>query len=70
MRVSTGGQAEEGVSLAAQEAKVRQWTELNDHEILSVHVDAGISGSGMKQPSSPLSKTPLNGCWKEITATF
>jgi len=49
VRVSTGGQAEEGVSLAAQEAKVRQWTALNDHEVLSVHEDAGISGSGMTQ---------------------
>tara|TARA_R110002126_G_scaffold10067_20_gene45178 strand:- start:1979 stop:2674 length:696 start_codon:yes stop_codon:yes gene_type:complete len=51
VRVSTGGQAEEGVSLAAQDAKIRQWAELNDHEVLSVHEDAGISGSGMTQRS-------------------
>jgi len=49
VRVSTGGQVEEGVSLAAQEAKIHQWAELNEHEVLSVHEDAGISGSGMKQ---------------------
>ncbi len=49
VRVSTGGQAEEGVSLAAQEAKIRQWTELHDHEVLSVHEDAGISGAEMTQ---------------------
>ena len=45
MRVSTGGQAEEGVSLAAQDAKIHQWAELNDHRVLSVHEDAGVSGS-------------------------
>lgn len=49
VRVSTGGQAEEGVSLPAQEAKIRQWAELNDHEVLGVHEDAGISGAGMSQ---------------------
>lgn len=49
VRVSTGAQAEEGVSLPAQEAKIRQWAELNDHEVLRVYEDAGISGAGMTQ---------------------
>jgi site-specific DNA recombinase len=44
IRVSTEGQAVEGVSLAAQESKIRAWAELNNAESVSVFVDAGISG--------------------------
>lgn len=44
IRVSTERQAEEGVSLEAQEAKIRAWAELNDAELVDVHVDAGLSG--------------------------
>lgn len=44
IRVSTEGQAEDGVSLDAQEAKIRAWAELNDAELLAVHCDAGLSG--------------------------
>lgn len=44
LRVSTSGQAEEGVSLDAQESKARAWCELNDYEVKAVFTDAGISG--------------------------
>ena len=47
LRVSTGGQVEDGVSLAAQRAKIRQWAELNDYEVLGIYEDAGLSGSKM-----------------------
>ncbi len=49
VRVSTEGQVEEGVSLAAQAAKIRQWAELNDYEMVSLHEDAGLSGAKMSQ---------------------
>ena len=49
VRVSTGAQAEEGVSLSAQKAKIRQWADLNDYEVLSIHEDAGLSGAKMAQ---------------------
>jgi site-specific DNA recombinase len=49
VRVSTEGQAEEGVSLAAQAAKIRQWAELHDCEVASLHEDAGLSGAKMSQ---------------------
>ncbi len=49
VRVSTEGQAEEGVSLAAQAAKIRQWAELNDCDVASLHEDAGLSGAKMSQ---------------------
>lgn len=44
LRVSTSGQAEEGVSLEAQEAKIRAYCQLNDLELTTIHTDAGISG--------------------------
>lgn len=43
-RVSTEGQAADGVSLEAQEAKIKAYCELNNLELLGVHVDAGLSG--------------------------
>jgi site-specific DNA recombinase len=47
IRVSTEGQASEGVSLEAQKAKIASWCELNGYELGAVHVDAGISGGKM-----------------------
>jgi site-specific DNA recombinase len=44
LRVSTIGQAIDGVSLSAQESKARAWCELNDYEVKAVFTDAGISG--------------------------
>lgn len=44
LRVSTAKQAQEGVSLEAQEAKARAWCDFNDYEVKAVHIDAGISG--------------------------
>lgn len=43
-RVSTEGQAVEGVSLAAQEARIAAWAASTGSEVFSVHSDA-ISGS-------------------------
>ena len=47
IRVSTEGQATDGVSLDAQRAKIEAWAMLNDYELAAIHVDAGISGKGM-----------------------
>lgn len=44
VRVSTEGQAQDGVSLAAQEAKIRAWTELNNATEVVIFTDAGLSG--------------------------
>ncbi len=44
IRVSTQGQAEDGVSLDAQEAKVRSWADLNGAEEVVIFRDEGISG--------------------------
>ena len=48
VRVSTQGQADEGVSLDAQRAKIEAWCSLNDAELVAVFEDAGISGGSMK----------------------
>lgn len=44
LRVSTAGQVEDGISIEAQEAKVRAWAELNGAEEILVFRDEGISG--------------------------
>lgn len=44
IRVSTTMQADEGVSLDAQRAKLEAWCTLNGYELVSVHTDAGLSG--------------------------
>jgi len=43
-RVSTTGQAEDGVSLDAQQAACRRWCEQQGLAVLDVCVDAGVSG--------------------------
>jgi len=47
IRVSTQGQADEGVSLEAQRAKIQAWCQLNDAELVAVFEDAGLSGASM-----------------------
>ena len=47
IRVSTQGQADEGVSLAAQRTKIEAWCIANDMELVAVFEDAGISGGSM-----------------------
>lgn len=50
VRVSTEEQAREGVSLAAQEAKIRAYAELYDLELVDVVIDAGVSAKTLKRP--------------------
>ncbi len=45
LRVSTGKQVEEGLGLDVQEAVCRAWAGLNDHVIVGVEADEGISGT-------------------------
>ncbi len=44
IRVSTEQQADEGVSLVSQRAKIEAWCELNDYELTAIYEDVGISG--------------------------
>jgi site-specific DNA recombinase len=48
IRVSTEKQANEGVSLEAQESRINAWCVANGYELAGVYVDAGISGKKME----------------------
>jgi site-specific DNA recombinase len=50
VRVSTTKQADEGVSLEAQEAKLRAYAQLYDLSIVDVIVDAGVSAKTLDRP--------------------
>lgn len=61
-RVSTTDQATEGVSLEAQEAKIKAWCLLNDFTLGGVFVDAGISGK--RADNRPELQAALAACPK------
>lgn len=44
VRVSTKGQAEEGLSIEIQKKKINAWATMADHEMIEVFCDEGISG--------------------------
>lgn len=44
IRVSTEEQAAEGVSIEAQREKLVAWCTVNEHELVEVYIDAGLSG--------------------------
>ncbi len=50
IRVSTEKQADRGVSLEAQRAKVAAYAELYDLEVVEVVVDAGVSAKSLDRP--------------------
>jgi len=50
LRVSTQEQAEKGLSLAAQRAKVTAYAALHDLELVAVVVDAGVSAKTLDRP--------------------
>lgn len=49
VRVSTDKQAEEGISIDAQIAKIQAWASLNDYELIHVYSDEGISGASLNK---------------------
>lgn len=50
-RVSTDQQAQDGVSLAAQEQKIKEYCSLNGLELLRVEVDDGYSAKTLERPA-------------------
>jgi DNA invertase Pin-like site-specific DNA recombinase len=50
LRVSTDKQADRGVSLDAQRAKLRAYAELYEPELVDVIVDAGYSAKSLDRP--------------------
>lgn len=50
VRVSTQGQADDGISLDAQRAKIAAWCEVNGYNLAAIFEDAGISGTKADRP--------------------
>lgn len=50
IRVSTTEQAQEGLSLAAQEARIRAYCTAKGWDLLRIYQDAGISGKSLDRP--------------------
>lgn len=51
LRVSTDKQADKGVSLDAQRAKVEAYAQLYDLELVAIEVDAGVSAKSLARPA-------------------
>ena len=51
LRVSTDKQADEGVSLEAQRAKLEAYASLYDLDLVAVEVDAGVSAKSLDRPA-------------------
>ena len=49
-RVSTEEQAKEGISLEAQQAKIKVFATLHDLDILEIITDEGVSGKDLERP--------------------
>lgn len=45
VRVSTTGQAADGVSIDAQKRAIQEWSERNQMKLISIETDAGVSGT-------------------------
>jgi site-specific DNA recombinase len=60
-RVSSATQASEGLSLAAQEEKLRQYCALHDLELVEVIVDGGRSGGSLNRPGLQRALAMLKG---------
>ena len=66
VRVSTPGQSENGVSLEAQRERIEAWAKANGADLLSVHVDAGLSGKSAH--NRPALQTALTQACREKAA--
>ncbi len=63
IRVSTIGQAVEGISLEAQKERIESWCHASGYELVAMHVDAGISGK--KTCNRPGLQNALNEACRE-----
>jgi DNA invertase Pin-like site-specific DNA recombinase len=61
VRVSTEEQASQGVSLQAQEEKIRQYAALYDLDLVDVIHDAGASAKSLKRPGLQQALSLLDG---------
>lgn len=50
IRVSTDEQAREGYSIDAQKNRLTQYCQINDHEIVGIFIDDGVSAKNLNRP--------------------
>ncbi len=63
VRVSTEGQAVDGVSLEAQTAKIEAWCRVNEFDLTGLFVDAGVSGKRAdNRPELQKALISVTGC--------
>ena len=58
IRVSTEGQAQEGVSLGAQRAAIEHWCKAHGHDLVEIYEDAGLSGAKLERPGLQNAQKP------------
>lgn len=68
VRVSSIGQAVEGISLEAQRAKIQAWCDYNEYELSEIFSDEGISGK--KASNRPGLQQALNSIGKGDVLVF
>jgi site-specific DNA recombinase len=66
LRVSTEGQARDGISLDAQRDRIQAWASANGYTLAAVHVDSGISGG--KLTNRPAAQTAIAAACKRKAA--
>jgi DNA invertase Pin-like site-specific DNA recombinase len=60
IRVSTTGQAVDGVSLAAQKEKIIAWCEFHGYELAGIYADEGLSGAKADRPGLTAALAAVN----------
>jgi site-specific DNA recombinase len=68
VRVSTGRQANEGVSLDAQQEAIKAWCDRNGYDLVNVFQDAGQTGTKMK--NRPGLQNALHEIQKDTVLVF
>ena len=63
-RVSTAEQASEGMSLDAQESRIRAWCEAQDAELVEIIRDEGVSGTKLLGERPGVAGSPI--CWNPV----
>ena len=58
-RVSTAGQAADGISLAEQHHRISQYAQAHGFELVGVEIDRGVSGKSMGRPALQRALTRL-----------
>lgn len=68
VRVSTTKQAQDGLSLEAQQDRIKKWADYNEYELVHIFIDEGISGK--KMINRPMLQEALSSLKKGMVFVF